>query len=44
MLIDVFIDTSGVVTGIIFVNGIFKTYKIITNNFKIRAKTIKCNN
>ena len=41
MLTDVFIDTSGVVTGIIFVSGIFKTYKIITNNFKIIAKTIK---
>lgn len=44
MLTDVFIDTSGVVNGIIFVRGIFKTYKIITNNFKIIAKTIKCNN
>ena len=44
MLTDVLIDTSGVVTGIILVIGIFKMHKIITNNSKITAKATKCNN
>ena len=44
MLTDVLIDTSGVVTGIILVIGIFKMYKIITNNPKIMTKMTKCNN
>lgn len=44
MLTNVLIDTSGVVTGIILVIGIFKMYKIITNNPKIMTKMTKCNN